>query len=325
MFPTFAHIVLIVRYFTHIFICLSFLGTAFAQDSVKFFAPSPELNRTRFVAVVGAQIAGYGGSLGFLSSAWYRDYDQTPFHPFDDSREWLQMDKAGHFTTGFYLARIGIDMYEWTGTEKWKATLYGGAGSLLYMTGIELLDGYSDGWGFSWGDMAANWLGTSFIMGRKMSMYKGMNSRYHRIVRGISFKFSFHKTGWAEMRPSLLGNTLSENILKDYNGQSYWMSFNLSAFMNKESKFPKWLNVAFGYGGEGMISGHPEFVTLASGNTIWVERHRQYYISLDIDLTEIKTRSHFLKTVFETISFIKIPAPALEMSRKGMKFHPFYY
>ena len=141
----------------------------------------------------------------------------------------------------------------------------------------------------------------------------------------MSLKFSFHQTDFPLYHQSLLGKNLSEQIIKDYNGQSYWLSCNLSSFMKQETKFPKWINIAFGYGGEGMISGREAYVQLDNGNSIWIERYRQYYFSLDIDLSRIKTKSHFLKTVFETISFIKIPAPALEWNKNGMKFHPFYY
>ena len=83
-----------------------------------------------------------------LSVAWYKDYNRTSFHTFDDSREWLQMDKAGHMTTAWYLGRMNIDMWQWSGVEKENAILYGGATSFLYLTGIEVLDGFSNGWGF---------------------------------------------------------------------------------------------------------------------------------------------------------------------------------
>ncbi len=43
-------------------------------------------------------------------------------------------------------------------------------------------------------------------------------------------------------------------LLKDYNGQSYWLSFNVFSFLDIE-KIPKWLYLSLGYGGEGMISG----------------------------------------------------------------------
>lgn len=311
----------------------------FSQDTLKFFSPSPDFNKKRFASVVSLQATGYGGSLALLSGAWYNNYNQTSFHSFDDFPEWLQMDKAGHFITSWYLGRIGIDMMAWSGLEKKKAILFGTAGSFLYLTGIEMLDGFSDGWGFSWSDFSANALGTGLIIGQKLSLspfeggLRGMSPieggpremSLHKGLRGMSLKFSFHQTYFPSYRPSLLGKNLSEQIIKDYNGQSYWLSFNISSFMQQETKFPKWLNLAFGYGAEGMISGRDAFVTLENGNTIRIERYRQYYFSLDIDLTRIKTKSRFLKTVFETISFIKIPAPALELNKKGAKFHSVYY
>ena len=35
-------------------------------------------------------------------------------------------------------------------------------------------------------------------------------------------KFSFHQTKFASQRPETLGASLNEQILKDYNGQTYW-------------------------------------------------------------------------------------------------------
>lgn len=325
MLPTFAARSPNVKAFLHIFLFICFSVSVFSQDSTSFFAPARKFSKPRFASVAGIQAVGYGGSLALLSKAWYQGHPQTSFHTFNDGQEWLQVDKAGHFVTSYYLGRIGIDLLHWSGVKDTRSALYGCTGSILYLTGIEVMDGFSDGWGFSWRDFGVNVLGAGFASGQALLATRENNTGFVRGITGTSFKFSFHTTGWAELRPSLLGATLPENMLKDYNGQSYWMSFNLASFLNKGTKFPKWLNVAVGYGGEGMISGHPEFVDIEGGNTIFVERYRQYYLSLDIDLTRIKTSSHFLKTVFEAISFIKIPAPAMEMSNGGIKFHPFYY
>jgi hypothetical protein len=43
----------------------------------------------------------------------------------------------------------------------------------------------------------------------------------------ITPKFSFHTTQYAQYRPNVLGSSLAEQILKDYNGQTYWLSVNL--------------------------------------------------------------------------------------------------
>jgi hypothetical protein len=136
----------------------------------------------------------------------------------------------------------------------------------------------------------------------------------------IVLKYGFQQSPYARYRPNTLGSNLQENLLKDYNGQTYWLSVNPASFMNSTTRFPKWLNFAIGYGAEGMIGGYANPVlTDADGNRIYFERYRQLYLSLDIDLTRIKTHSVFLKTLFTTIGFIKIPAPALEFNKHGIK------
>ena len=311
---------------------LLFSLSSISQDSASFFSPAKELNKKRVTEVIGLQAVGYGGSLVGLSSAWYNNYNHTAFHSFDDSKEWLQMDKAGHFLTSWYLGRIGSDMYEWTGMKKQKAVLFGALSGWGYLTGIEMLDGFSNGWGFSWSDFSANTLGSGFIIGQKF--LSNHNPPIAEGVRKLSLKFSFHQTGYPSFRPALLGKNFSEQMLKDYNGQTYWLSMNIASILpypngelrEKHRKFPRWLNLAFGYGGEGMISGNPDdFVTLANGNQVWMERYRQYYLSLDVDLTRIKTKSKFLHSLAETFCFIKIPAPAIEFSKQGVKGHAFYY
>ena len=57
-----------------------------------------------------------------------------------------------------------------------------------------------------------------------------------------------------------------------------------------------------------------------------VERYRQYYLSLDIDLSRIKTNSGFLKGLFYVLNSIKVPAPTLEINSKGdTEFHLLYF
>ena len=181
------------------------------------------------------------------------------------------------------------------------------------MTAVEVFDGYSSQWGFSYGDLAANAGGTALYVAQELVWNE------QRIVP----KFSFHTTEYASARPNVLGSSFPEQILKDYNGQTYWLSANLHSFF-KQSKIPKWLNIAVGYGAEGMITGEDELV-----NTVFFsekERTRQFYLSFDADLTKIKTKSHVLKTIFSLVNTIKIPAPTFEIkSSGGSKFHFLYF
>jgi len=58
--------------------------------------------------------------------------------------------------------------------------------------------------------------------------------------------------------------------------------------MKKESRFPKWLNVAVGYGAEGMVGSYYN-----PSNLPHFDRYRQYYLSLDIDFTRINHTQWF--------------------------------
>ena len=56
------------------------------------------------------------------------------------------------------------------------------------------------------------------------------------------------------------------------------------------------------------------------------ERFRQFYVSLDLDLTKIETKSHILKTILTIFNTVKIPAPTFEINGlQGIKFHAFYF
>lgn len=208
-----------------------------------------------------------------------------------------------------------MDAMGWAGYSRRSRLIVGGMSGLAYMSAIEVMDGYSTGWGFSWGDMGANALGSGLAVGQE-ALWKEQR---------IQLKFSFYQSPYAKYRTELLGKSLSTQILKDYNGQTYWLSVNPSSFMSKESRFPKWLNVALGYGADGMLGARYNNVLVMdeNGNTRYFERYRQYYLSLDVDLTRIPVKSKFLKALFSCINTIKLPFPNLELSQGKLKVNPY--
>jgi hypothetical protein len=225
------------------------------------------------------------------------------------------MDKCGHAFTNYQVSRVMMGAMDWAGYSTKKQVLLGGLSGFTYMTAIEVMDGLSDGWGFSWGDMGANALGTGLAIGQKL-LWKEQR---------VQLKFSFYASPYAKYRPNVLGEEMYMQVLKDYNAQIYWLSINPSSFMNKESKFPKWINLAIGYGANGMIGGRNNNFEIqgSNGGNLTFNRYRQGYFSLDVDFTRIKTRSQFLKTVFSCINIIKIPFPNLELSEGKLRFN--YY
>jgi hypothetical protein len=134
-------------------------------------------------------------------------------------------------------------------------------------------------------------------------------------------KFSYMPSDYAQYRGDLLGENWMQRIIKDYNGQTYWLSGNIHSFIRKDTWFPRWLNVAVGYGANGMLGANSNPDGLP-----YFERYRQYYLSLDVDLTKIRTNSKFLKGVFTLFGFLKIPSPTLEYNSKDhFRFHLIYF
>lgn len=296
-----------------------FSAPAASVDSLKT-ALGDTINKQKLRFVSSAFIGSYALGMSGLYSLWYKDYTGSRFHSFNDNGEWLQMDKAGHAFSTFQLSRIGSASYAWTGMPKKKAAFLGTGSALLVMTSVEIFDGFSDHWGFSWGDITANTLGASCFLLQDMTWHEPR----------IKFCYSFHQTMYADIRPALLGSTFTEQVLKDYNGQTIWLSGNIRSFAPSWNTVPKWLNIAIGYGAEGMVGGHDNIFTddnnQISDYSLKYPRIRQYYLSVDIDLTKTNVKPGLLRSVFQTIGMIKIPAPSIELNSHGkITLHPIYF
>ena len=298
-----------------LFICFIVPTNTYGQSTTNsFWQKSDTLNKKRRNTIYITEASAAVLTLVGLNQLWYADYPRTSFQTFNDNNEWLQMDKIGHTMTAYYVGKLSMQALDWAGESKKNQLIYGATLGFAFLTAVEVLDGFSAEWGFSTGDLIANAAGTCLLIGQELLWDE----------QRINLKYSFHTTKFADIRPDVLGENFLEQTIKDYNGQTYWLSANLWSF-KKESGIPKWLNVAFGYGADGMISGN-EDTSIDISNLPNFERSRQFYISLDIDLTKIKTRSKLLKTVFSTLNFIKIPAPTVEFStRNKAKFHFLYF
>ncbi len=302
--------------FANLLIFTLLTNLTFAQES-NFWVNSDTLNKTRFRSVLITESVLAVSSIVILNEIWYKNYPQTSIHLFDDSKEWLYMDKFGHATTAYYIGLSGIELMKWSGVKGKKRTLIGGGLGFIYLTGVELLDGTSSQWGFSTSDILANTAGTALVIGQDLAWQE----------QRIRLKISAHLTDYAQFRPNLLGETIPERLLKDYNGQTIWLSANIHSFLNKNTKFPKWLNLAIGIGAEEMISGEVMTPVIHNNRDIsnQFNRYQQYYLSFDIDLSKIKLKQKWAKTILGSFGLIKFPLPTIMFSKKGNKFYPFYF
>ena len=301
---------------------------------IDFFEASDTFNKQRFWGFVGASTTFYVGTVLLLDKVWYAQYPREAFHLFDDSGEWEQMDKYGHVLTAYTETKWIYEAMRWTGMENRKAAWAGVATGTALQATLEILDGFSTEWGFSWSDMAANTAGCVLfgvqqaVWNEQRMVLKVSNTPRAYSTAPIRSTDGSKTSSLRERTNDLYGQGYAQTFFKDYNALTWWLSINPKSF-NKNSRFPSWLNVAVGYGADNMFGGYvnewptkkPEF-TVATD----LPRYKQFYLSLDIDLSKVKTKSKFLNTVLKTINFVKIPAPALEFNTLGqVKFHPLFF
>ena len=242
---------------------------------------------------------------------WYRKHPRSHFHFFNDNDEWLNMDKAGHATTAYNVAALQYNMMRWSGVNKTSSLWIGVGTALAYMSMIEISDGFSAQWGFSPGDMVANIAGTALFATQQETWGQ----------QRILMQFSFHKSIYAKYNPGELGANFLQRMIKDYNGQSYWLSFNLASFMGK-TNFPKWIMADVGYGASGM-TGAVTNPSVVDGKAIPAfARQRKLFVGV----SGAFTANHSVPFP-SWVNIFKVPSPVLEwnITNSKVSFRPFYY
>ena len=277
-------------------------------------APDAGLHQGRFIGVVAGTAVVYALTSFFLGKAWYTR--RVPFHTFDDNGEWLQMDKVGHATTAYAISQGEYQLFRWSGVNERASILTGGLISLLYQTTIELFDGRSEGWGFSKGDMVANLSGIGLFVGQQYAFGE----------QKASLRYGWRRSIYPAYRPNLLGKSIGSQMLKDYNGQQYWLSLNVASVLPVGPSFPRWLNLDVGYSGSGMTGGHanPPYSD-AGGREVTFTRYRQFYFAPDVSLARLPGLNNTGQRLLGAGQFFKIPTPSLEYSGlRGVRFHPLF-
>lgn len=314
-----------------------FLPLGAQQDTLRHWTmPAENFEPRRFWPVLGVGTALYGATAYGLYQTWYKDYNLIGFRTFDDSREWLQLDKAGHFITTYSEARLIYGAARWTGLSRRQSRWASALVSSFLQGTVEVMDGFSANWGFSWTDMAANTLGMGLFVGQdalwaeqRIMLKVSVNLAPYPTVP-VRASNSEATTDLAARGRELYGVSAAERLLKDYNTLSIWVSGNIHAFA-PQSKWPHWLNLSVGYGAANLYGGFGNTWADEAGNTFVLPaadypRYRQWYLAPDLDLSRIPTRKPWLRIMLNTLNFIKIPAPTLEINGLGKaKWHWLYF
>lgn len=295
------------------FLLISFFIFSKLGFCQTFLEKADTINKKR---VIGSSV-GIGtiwaGSMIGLSQVWYKNVPKAKFHTFNDCSSWLQMDKVGHTYTSNKISLLTGDLFKWSGIKPKKSALFGSLIGFGYQSTFEFFDAYSEDWGYSWCDMGANLLGSGIYLTQELVFEEQL----------IQMKFSYHPTDFAKERPEVLGSTFQERLFKDYNGQTYWLSFSPFNFTNADNL--KWICFSFGYSVDSKLVGDEEVYqsTLHLDKT-YISK-REYLFSFDIDFSKINAKKTWCKVLLKNLNYLKVPFPALNIQNGKLIVSPFYF
>ncbi|MBX2976819.1 MAG: DUF2279 domain-containing protein [Ignavibacteriaceae bacterium] len=259
------------------FILLTRVG--FAQhetDSINYY---------RLGLVSGVTVIGFYYGQAFNKNLWWKG-EKSSFH-FEWDYDWkyaLGSDKFGHFYFPYLSTKLYSQALEWSGLSEKKSLYYSALLAFSYQTFIEVKDGYSKQWGFSWGDFTANTFGALYPI-----------LQYHNpILNNFSPKISFHPS-------NRFKNGSHSVIIDDYESTYDWLSINireLSGGVVKEY-LPSFINLAIGHSVKNLDSP-------SGGN-------HEFFIGLDWNLEELPGNHPILKFLKKNLNYYRFPAPVVKI------------
>ncbi|MCS7188508.1 MAG: DUF2279 domain-containing protein [Bacteroidia bacterium] len=242
---------------------------------------------------------GYGLIYALPAATWYKWREAQGWRFFNDGLEWRQMDKLGHVWTTYHLSLLIREWAKKNGYSQRQAYRMGGSLAWLFQLSIEAFDGFFPKWGASLWDVAANTAGTALYM---------LSQALQGSPWQVGMRFSFHPTPYAKQKPHLLGRGVAQ-ILKDYNGQTYWF-----CIFHRRSP----IGLALGHGAEGLLGGYGQ----EPEATIRERERRRWVLSVDPHWEVLFRKSHWFVRIF--VSF-KTPLPALVYVAPKARFVWLYY
>ncbi len=263
------------------------------NDSITDVQPLKKQLTPKQKYVLGA-LAAHQLATFYLEYKWWWEGNYHPFVMSSDggfNNYSLGIDKVGHFYTSYVYFKTLNELMRWgefkPKTRLWVST----AIPLVWALSIEIGDGFSS-YEFSPGDLAANTLGIAYGLAQEKFPY----------LKNFNFKYSYFPT-----RYFLDNHFYQWKLTSDYGGHIYWISADINNLLAKPVKrfWPKYLNLAFGYGIADWATG------------------RKFCLGLDWNLGAFTTKNKTVQTVKNILDFYHYPAPGIKKTgTESIKFEP---
>ena len=253
------------------------------------------LNYTNLYILSGTTAAAFTYTYGIQNNMWWKGR-KSDFH-FNWKEDWnasLGADKVGHLFFGYTVANIYDHAFQTVGYSKNKSVLYSGILAFTYQTFLEIRDGFSSEYGFSWGDFSANLIGSTFPI---------LQQEYPTL-QNFNFKISYRAS-------SRFKNNSHIYIMDDYESTFHWLSIDFDKLLpsSVDNIIPDFINVAIGHSVGGLSTN---------------KEHHKFYIGLDWDLEALPGDSPILKFIKNTLNLYHLPAPTIQIHPNvvwyGLKF-----
>ena len=287
------------------FLLLFFL---LSVNNCKIIAQEKDSTNNKVLKIVNASIV----STSYLASTYrstqhfYTKYPYSSFITKNDLGTWLNMDKAFHAFSSYQLCSFFYEGNKLTKIKDKKSLDIALVESLVFGLTKEWVDSHIDIAGWSWYDISANLSGSFLFYGQQ----KLFNEQR------VKMKFSYYNSNLQSYNPSVLGDSKLNYWLKDYNGQTFWLTSSLGAWGITQKKWANPISIAFGYSADNMLN---ELDNSKIPNNLQLNRYKQYYIGLDIDWSQIEVKRKSVKVLFYLLDKVKIPFPSIEISKFGSK------
>ena len=246
---------------------------------------STRIDPLRVGIVAGATVGGFVAGHGMLNDLWWKG-ERVPFH-INTSQDYtyaLNADKYGHATFAYMASTVYGDLMRWCGLDSGSAAWWGFGVAMTYQTYIEVRDGFSRDYGFSWGDIGANTVGAVLPVVQ----------HYVPSLRAIDLQISF----W----PSNAFRQGAYNaIIDDYTSTTHWLAMNVHdlAPRSVQQYLPPWIGVAIGHSVRNLDGrGGGEHVVV---------------LSLDWQLHRIPNLPPWLRDIARVLHLYHLPAPAVQI------------
>ena len=235
-----------------------------------------------------------------------------PFHIQEDWQWTWALDKAGHFYGSYTASYIFSEILMAMGFSWDLGTITGSALGLLYTSYVEVLDGFSQDFGFSPTDFYADVAGASYHL----------LQHYVPVLQNFSPTFMYVNPAWIGEK----SRVPHDSFIDDYSSQTFWMSINVHNLLPKKARkyWPAWLQLSVGYGVFSLCApGHDCDLRYSVPFSKEAYGNRSLLIGFDYNLVELlPDGGSFWNWIKQGLRLVRIlPAPTLQISDRGTNFY----